>query len=165
MAGFPPLTSSVWQRLDERQRVAIPARFIEPFRRLAGLGDEDPLQVIICATPQKRLGIFPPPVFEKRFSGLRNVRGKSALKRNYLNTMEEQSLDKQNRIRVPALLGELFGLKDDVVVMGSGDYLEVVSKDAWLEQVASAFPLMEEQERELEEMDEDEDLNLGGDGE
>ncbi len=132
------LYGSHLQRLDEKARLSVPAKLVAALRELAGIGATDPLEVVISVTHRNRLGIFPRPRFESLIAAAEEAQEESLeaeeLLATYLNYMDEQTLDKQNRIRVPAMHAELFNLSEKVVVMGSGDYIEVVSPENWKDQ-------------------------------
>lgn len=133
------LTGSHPQKMDDKDRLAVPAKLVPILRELAGVSDEDPLDVVITITAQQRLGVFPRAQFIRLLENLeaapQDDQDVIDLKTTLMNYMDEQSLDKQNRIRIPAMHAEAFGLTGEVVVMGSGEYLEVVSKETWKSQL------------------------------
>lgn len=58
------------------------------------------------------------------------------LQRLILGTAHELSLDAQGHIMVPAELKEYAGLKQEILLIGQGNYMEVWSPDHWNEQEA-----------------------------
>lgn len=64
---------------------------------------------------------------------------------DYVNNMDEQTLDKQHRFRIPQNLQEFFGLEGEVVVLGSDGFMEVVNKHTWKKQLAERLPNMSTQ--------------------
>jgi division/cell wall cluster transcriptional repressor MraZ len=147
------LTGSHPQKMDEKDRVAIPARLIPVMREIEGVSEEEPLEIVITITAQQRLGIYPRKTFMKLLDSLETAPPDDPdvldLKTTILNYMDEQSLDKQNRIRVPAMHAEVFGLTGEVVLMGSGEYLEVVSKETWKSQLPQRMADMPQKLRML----------------
>ncbi len=121
--------------MDDRGRVAVPAKLMPSFRELAGSGEKESVEVIVCVTPDKRVGVFPRKVFMEMMEEMEKPakvdRAIAKLRKAYLNHMDQQSLDKQNRIRIPAIMAEAFGLSGEVVVMGCGEFLEIVTREEW----------------------------------
>jgi MraZ protein len=130
------LSGSHPQTIDDRGRLAVPARLLPALRALAGVGEEDELEVVISMTFEGRLGIYPVPYFNRMMANLEKAPEEDVdaqeLRRAFLNYSDQQTLDKQNRVRVPAALAEYFELRGEVTVMGSGEYLEVVTREAWM---------------------------------
>lgn len=91
------------------------------------------LDVIVAVNLSGRIAVFPKDVYERKLKSLeaRQDPNSSVLLDLMLNYAEEQTLDKAGRFRVPPLLAEHRRLERDVVVYGSGDYLEIVNKVDW----------------------------------
>lgn len=121
--------------MDNRGRVAIPAKLVPLMRAASGAKEEETFDVVVSVSMEGRVGIYPLPHYEKILANLNASPEEdpvgAELRRNYLNYMEVQNTDKQNRVRIPQLLAEKYKLKGEVVVMGSGEYLEVVNKNDW----------------------------------
>lgn len=136
----PRLTGSHTQTADDRGRLAVPAKMMGPFRKLGGQKDKEAVEVTICVTPQRRLGVYPRRVFDQMIDDLEELALEDheiyKLRTAYLNHMEEQSLDKQNRFKIPSMLADAFDLKGEVVLMGSGEMVEVVSREEWKRQLS-----------------------------
>ncbi len=150
------LTGTHQQTIDDRGRIPFPAKLLETFRELAGVGPKDPVEVIVSITPQQRLGVFPKKTFMEIIESLeepsKSNQELEALKLSYLNSMSEATLDKQNRFRIPAMLAEVFGLMGEVVVLGSGEYIEVVNKDTWKAQFLANMADMKSQSSVLKQV-------------
>ncbi len=128
------LTGMAEQKVDDRLRVAVPAKFMDALRHLSGSGDGD-LSVVVGLGLEGRLCIFPKPVhddllahldsqpkFDPKWRRIRNmVEGSS----------EEQTLDKQKRIKIPGLLARELGLQGNIVVTGSGLELVLMPLADW----------------------------------
>lgn len=54
-----------------------------------------------------------------------------ALKRNLFGKTEELSADKQSRILIPKHLIEYAGLKDEIVMVGSGDHIQIWNPETY----------------------------------
>lgn len=121
--------------MDDRGRFAIPARLVPLMRQMAGVDGNDPLEVAVTVTLEDRVAIFPKPHFQMIMANLDRAPKEDTivaeLRRHYLNYLDEQITDKQNRVRINSLLARKYRLAGEVVVMGSGEYLEVVSKEDW----------------------------------
>lgn len=121
--------------MDNRGRVALPARLVTEMRSFAGVAAEGSFEVVISVSMEGRVGIFPRPVYDRILENLEKAPKEDALaaelRRSYLNYMDIQNTDKQNRVRIPQLLADYYRLEGEVVLMGSGEYLEVVNKDDW----------------------------------
>jgi division/cell wall cluster transcriptional repressor MraZ len=133
------LHGSYPQTMDDRKRLPVPAKMIPTFRELCGIKGNEPIEVVVSITPQKRIGVYPRRVFMEMIAELagpaKTDREVYKLRNAYLQYMDEQSLDKQNRVRIPGILAEAFDLKGEVVAMGAGDMFEVITKDAWKSQL------------------------------
>ncbi len=128
------LTGMVEQRVDDRQRIAIPARFKDALRHFSGSSEAD-LSVTVGLGLEGRLCIFPKtvhdelldhldsqPAFDPKWRRIRNMVEGSA---------EEQALDKQSRIKIPALLARRLELEGTIVVMGAGRHLVLMTMAEW----------------------------------
>lgn len=115
--------------LDAKHRLTIPAKF----RGSLANG------VVLAASPEIKKGspravsIWPPQQYEEYIStmlaGL-NPASTTAreLKRFYFATSFDAELDGANRVMIPPALMEYVGLDKEVVVIGSGDCLEVFDR-------------------------------------
>ena len=111
--------------LDDRGRVALPARYREDF---AGGG-------IITFLPEGGLALHDKPTFmeeaakvaEKPASTLEGRRSR----RSFDSNSQEVELDRQGRILVPPRFRQLAGLNGAVVVVGRHECLEIWDPDRW----------------------------------
>jgi DNA-binding transcriptional regulator/RsmH inhibitor MraZ len=126
------------QKVDERNRVALPSRFVSVFRAISApegtetTDDGEPLEVVVALGLKKRLCIYPVNVYEEMLEWLdgqptyepawRDVRGMIH------GSAEYQTLDKQNRLKIPAFLGRKLGLTGAIVVKGAGRWAELLSE-------------------------------------
>lgn len=142
----PRLTGSHPQTMDDKSRLAVPARLIPALRELSGSGEKQQIEVVITVTAQQRLGVYPRQLFMQMIERLEQAPAEDQdvadLRITLLNNMDEQCLDKQNRFRVPAAYGRAFDLNGEVIVLGSGEFLEVVNKEAWQAQLAERMSQM-----------------------
>jgi DNA-binding transcriptional regulator/RsmH inhibitor MraZ len=118
-------------------------------REMTGVTGDEPLEIVVTITMQNRLGVYPKAIFDKMIAQLDNLAPTNMdaadLRLTYLNYMDEQVLDKQNRFRIPPMHAELFDLNGEVVVVGSGEFLEVTNKKVWMEQAKERGRQMREQ--------------------
>lgn len=138
------LSGSHPARLDEKDRVTIASKLMKDLRENEGLGEGDDVKVVVTIV-KRRLGVFPKRVFDELMAKLSALPEKDPghdFKAVLMNYMDEQSLDKLNRFRVPSMYAQLLNLVDDVVVMGSGSHLEVVNRGDWLQQAAEQMATM-----------------------
>lgn len=149
------------QTVDDRYRIAVPAKLVSTFRKLAGAKEEDPVGVVITVTPEGSVGVFPEAVFLRLMEKLSNHKKRfkaKKLKRIYLKNRDDQTLDKQNRFRIPVSLAGKYGLSGEIMVMGSDDRLELASKETWEKLIDSEVAEMESLHEELEGLEDDDDL-------
>ena len=111
--------------LDDKGRLTIPARF----RELLEAG------AYITQGFEENLMVLTKPAFEiisQRVNGM-SITDPTArvLKRLIFATADLVEVDKSGRIRVPQFLLEQAKLKEEVIVVGVGDYFELWSPDNW----------------------------------
>ncbi|MEQ8820838.1 MAG: division/cell wall cluster transcriptional repressor MraZ [Sumerlaeia bacterium] len=124
--------------VDERHRVAIPAKMLKCMKAIAGVDESDksvPMTVVVGLSLGRNLGVFPKNVHDDLVAFL-NGKPKhdtdwNRIRTWIIGTAEEQTLDKQNRIRIPALLAKKLKLQGEVVVTGVEDHIELIGKDDW----------------------------------
>ncbi|MDX2176213.1 MAG: hypothetical protein SF028_07055 [Candidatus Sumerlaeia bacterium] len=102
------LTGTIVQTIDAKSRLTVPSRFLETFGRLSGVEGTDNLAVVVSLSLRGNMAIFPVPVFERFLEDLQQSAAESPeldeYLTNLLNHCEEQSLDAQNRLKVPQLM-------------------------------------------------------------
>ena len=126
--------------MDDRGRIAIPAKFVKTFRSIDASNDnnsnsDENLEVVVGMTMGEQLGIFPKTVHDNLCeyleSGPEYEPDWEDLKSWVMGTCEPQTLDKQNRVRIPSLLAKSLGLCGQLVIKGVGDHLEVIGMKEW----------------------------------
>jgi division/cell wall cluster transcriptional repressor MraZ len=133
-------------KVDERGRVAIPARLLEA---LAAQMGEKPEEIIVGLGLSPNLCVFTPKAYAAMLDEVnRRIEQEKAeatarmrwtkIRKQIVESQDVQQLDKQNRIRIPSLLARQYKLSGEIVVQGSYDHLELVNM-ADYEQALSSF--------------------------
>jgi transcriptional regulator MraZ len=118
--------------LDAKHRLTIPSKF-----RAALAGG-----VVLAASPEttqtapRSLAIWTPESYEAytgaALAGISPLSPNARdLKRFFFNYSHDTELDSAHRVMIPPMLLEYAGLKKDVVVVGSGECLEVFNRSAY----------------------------------
>lgn len=111
--------------VDEKGRVAVPARFREELAE----------GIILTRGFERCLQAFPRPTWERlreRVSGLSLGSEESRLLRRLLfSGAADVEVDRQGRILVPQNLREYAGLGEQVVLAGMDTFFEVWSSERW----------------------------------
>lgn len=120
-------TGSYPRTLDEKQRLALPRKHREEL--------SDQKQVVLAPGTEGCVAVYPTEVFAQMADRLaqhapsgRDVRSFSRL---FFAQAETADIDSQGRLRVPAELAKLADLKEDVMVVGVRDHLELWDKGRW----------------------------------
>ena len=119
--------------LDDRGRVAIPARYRHEFGAGAvlTLGDEGCIEV------------YTPAGFDEMSERVAAEPATTRLGRRWRRRFDAQSfdteLDRQGRILVPAKFREIAGLNGAVVIAGRHECLEIWSPDSWERELQQAM--------------------------
>jgi transcriptional regulator MraZ len=121
------LTGEFRHTLDDRSRVAVPARFRGRLAEGATL----------ARWLDRCLGLFPHDEWEELAAKLRSLPLTNANAREFARFMSsgavEVELDKQGRILVPGYLREYASLSEgEVIVVGALNRLEIWAPAAWL---------------------------------
>jgi MraZ protein len=133
-----PFRGSFEHTLDDRGRVAIPAKYRDQFpNNLA----------VITPSPEGCLRVFPEVAFQKMSEELAStpattVEGRR-LRRMFDATAFDAELDRQGRILISARLRQHAGLDGTVVVAGNRECLEIWEPGRWereLEQAEANSP-------------------------
>lgn len=147
------LTGVHLQTMDDRLRLAVPAKLVGAFRQISGVTEDESLEVVVAVTKDERVGVFPKQHFMAMIERLEQEAeydpDAEELLTGYVNYMDEQSLDKQNRFRIPQMLAESFALSGEVAVVGSRNCLEVVNKAILDQQLKQVVGRMKEQDAKL----------------
>ncbi len=132
--------------IDEKGRVAIPARFRT---ELAG-------GMVLTRGFDRCLLIFPLPYWSdltRRVSALSLVDEDARMLRRLLfASASEQEMDRQGRILLPQNLREAGGLTDQALLVGLDAFIEVWAPDRWREvqqRLETQGPHFDEQMRKL----------------
>jgi MraZ protein len=128
--------------IDDKGRVAIPARFREELRE--GL--------VLTRGFDRCLQAFPRSVWEqlsKRISSLSlgNLEARN-LRRLLFSAATDLEVDRQGRILIPQNLREYAGLADQAVIAGVDTFFEIWSGDRWravLDQIDGSSTALAEQ--------------------
>ena len=123
-------------RLDEKGRLALPARFRPELE--GGL--------VICKGQDRCLFVFPVTEFSRFTDALRSAPVTDRRVRDYGRVLfasaSNETPDSQGRITVPAPLRQYAGLTKDCVVIGANSRIEVWDAAAWqayLDQTEQSF--------------------------
>jgi transcriptional regulator MraZ len=129
--------------VDERGRVAIPARYRSAFvdGGVLRIGPEGCVEMYTQETfdeeTQRRLGA-------EDSNSNRRVEGRR-IRRGFLHGAYTVELDRQGRVLVPQPLRQEGALDGRTVVVGCGDYLELWSPERWEQELARVAAEDEEQ--------------------
>jgi MraZ protein len=133
-------------KVDEKGRLKIPA----DFRKL--IEEKYGLDCFITSTDGQQAVIYPMPVWADLYGKLSKVPSSSTAKRRYLERLnyygQVSSIDAQGRVLVPTILRQVAGIAEEVVVIGSGDYLLVENQAQIAKRLAE--PMTDEDFKELE---------------
>ncbi|TVR31507.1 MAG: division/cell wall cluster transcriptional repressor MraZ [Balneolaceae bacterium] len=124
---MPSFKGEYEHSVDNKGRVAFPAKLRkalsaeaqESFTLLRGL---EPCLYLYPLDEWERV--------EERLSQVNSFSRKGrTVKRNFLRSAEDLTLDKQNRLSLPAHLMQLSGIRDTAIFIGSGELIEVWSPE------------------------------------
>lgn len=115
--------------LDDKSRLAIP----KPFRDL--LCADGSSTIVMAPETDRAVSLFSLAPFQRRADEIRSRAENSQEMRTYLrlyfSQAESVEIDKQGRIRVPDRLMEFAGLKQEVVLLGVNDRVELWDRSRW----------------------------------
>jgi transcriptional regulator MraZ len=134
-------------KIDEKGRLKVPANFRKIIEERYGA------ECFITSTDGERALVYPLPVWFEFQSRLAKVPTSSQAKSRLLERVnyfgQVGAIDAQGRILVPAVLREVAGIADDVVVLGSQDHL-IVWNEPKMKKRLEETPLTAEDFKELE---------------
>lgn len=134
-------------KIDDKGRLKVPA----DFRRI--IEEKYGKDCFITSTDGERALVYPLPVWFELQARLAKVPSASQAKAKLLERVnyfgQVSALDAQGRVLVPAVLREVAGIADDVVVLGSQDHLIVWNEQKIQKRLADT-PLTAEDFKELE---------------
>lgn len=123
------LTGCYRRALDDKSRLAIPKQL----RDIFGF----PLETSLYIAPgtDRALEIYTSAVLEQIGQSLSKLsqaaKDTRAFSRLFYAQAQPAEVDKQGRVRIPPELASLAGIKDEVMVLGVRDRLELWAPDAW----------------------------------
>jgi len=113
--------------IDEKGRLAVPVKFRG---RLAS-------GAIVTKGLDNCLSLYPEEAWDKQSEKLVNLPQTQSKSRAYarfiLSGAFNVEIDKQGRVVLPATLRQYAGIKNQVIVTGLGDHVEIWSTKAWEE--------------------------------
>src|SRR5262245_7331829 len=125
------LTGTFQRALDDKQRLAIPKRLRD------AMGDLELKELYVAPEVGRSLSIFSPGTFERRATRIEELSPARSSVANYLRLYYSQAerveIDGQGRIRLPERLVEFAQLKQDVVLIGVHDHIEIWDSTVWSE--------------------------------
>lgn len=122
--------------IDDKGRLKLPARLREQLSQWYGN------QVFITSFDPSELRVYPLPVweeFERRFLAQPSLNPLVQRLMEHANYGQEEEVDGQGRVLVPALLREAVGINGEVVVSGRGKFFGVVAKERAKAELARPF--------------------------
>lgn len=134
-------------KIDDKGRLKVPA----DFRKV--IEDKYGKECFITSTDGERALVYPLPVWFDYQARLAKVPSTSLAKQKLLERVnyfgQLGAIDAQGRLTVPAVLREVAGITDEVVVLGSQDHL-IVWNELKMRKRLTESPLTEEDFKELE---------------
>jgi len=134
-------------RIDEKGRLKVPANFRKIIEERYGP------DCFITSTDGERALVYPMPVWFDFQARLAKVPSTSMAKTKLLERAnyfgQVGTIDAQGRLLVPAVLREVAGIADDVVVIGNQDHLIVWNEEKIQKRLKSS-PLSNDDWKELE---------------
>lgn len=134
-------------RVDDKGRIKIP----NAFRRVIEEKYGDTF--FVTSIDGDNALIYPLPVWQEFLGRLTKVPSASLAKRKLMERAnyygQVASLDTQGRLLIPSILRSVAAIAEDVVVLGSGDHLEVWNEEGMQKRLAAA-PMTAEDLKELE---------------
>jgi MraZ protein len=123
-----------FHNLDDKGRLTIPSRFRE---QLSESG------AYVMQGFDQNLMVLPARVFEnwsQKFNRLTVTDEHTRqLRRVFFSNTEQVEIDRAGRMLIPQILRQYAGLNVNVVAVGSGDYFELWSPEAWDAQSQDLF--------------------------
>lgn len=116
--------------LDTKGRLTIPARFRE---LLVADG------AYVTQGFDRNLMVYTVPAFQRIYERVNKMNMTDAnarlLKRLIFSSAERVEVDRAGRILIPEHLRQAAELIDEVIIVGAGEYFEIWTQKAWVEQV------------------------------
>jgi len=135
-------------RIDDKGRLKVPADFRKVIEERFGTSD-----CFITSTDGERALVYPMPVWLDFQARLAKVPSTSTAKMKLLERVnyfgQAGTIDAQGRVLVPAVLRNVAGINDAVVVIGNQDHLIVWNEERIQRRLAET-PMTAEDFKELE---------------
>ncbi len=133
-------TGTYEHSIDSKNRVAIPAEIRTLLARQqqarSGGADNGPITLYVSLSDELVLCLYTQEMFEQRAAELDRSELETGEILEYERMLYSMSgraeLDSQGRIRLPENLLEMTELKNDVVLIGVKDHMEVRDRETWL---------------------------------
>jgi len=138
-------TGTHFQTLDDKARVPFPSRLLPVLQNRVRqeLSLVDPTAkkpeaptIVVSISLNGRVGVYTTLEYARLLENIRAGKvtrvgdmDAEILIEELENSKEVQTLDKQNRFRIPPVLLEALKFDREVAVLGSGDYVEVIPKE------------------------------------
>lgn len=116
--------------VDDKGRIAIPARFRQALQELGGA------QLYVTLGSNPCLEIYPAPEFQRiaaDIQGLPDQHAAEQLKQWFIGFAVEAEMDRQGRVLLPPLLRRRAGLDGSAVLMGQITRFDLWSEPLWNE--------------------------------
>jgi len=122
--------------IDEKGRLKLPVRLKAQLEEWYGA------RVFVTSLKPDELRVYPLPVWEeleRRFLAQPSLNPLVQRLLEHANYGQEDEVDAQGRVLIPALLRETVGMDGEVVVSGRGRFLAVVARDRAQAELTTAF--------------------------
>lgn len=130
-------------KLDDRKRVAVPAKMYDAFKAVAddfaGGPVAEPLEVVVGIDDQLSLAIFPKAAHEALLAEMAQrpaTASNRKIQRYVTGFLEEMQLDKANRFRIPEPLLRAARIESEVLIIGQPDRLVIEAAATAIEELA-----------------------------
>ena len=128
-------TGTFEHTIDSKNRLAIPSEIRSLVQREAGVGEGDPIRLVVTIGAGRSLSLYTEAGFEQRARELKSLAADrqklNAFRRVLFSLSQRLELDRQGRLLLPAELLRRTGLAGSVVLIGVDDHLEVHDRDQW----------------------------------
>jgi mraZ protein len=116
--------------VDDKGRVAIPARFRQPLAEQCGG------QLVVTLGPNPCLELYPAPEFARLAQDIQQMEDRQTadvLKQWFIGFASEAEIDRQGRLLLPPLLRRRIGIEGAAVLMGQITRFDLWSESLWQE--------------------------------
>ena len=125
--------------IDDKGRLAVPARFRQP------LVDSCGAQLIITIGPNPCIEIYPAPEFQRIVRDIQAMDDRSVaekLKQVFVGFAVETTMDSQGRLLLPPMLRKRARLDGSAVLMGQDSRFDVWATDVWEQRFGEGSDLL-----------------------